>query len=102
VTYEPGQKELEMLSKGVEVVGKIWFGLSKNNYLPVRFKYYFNDSKDGNTMTTLKNDYVFENVIAGTALINDKKDHVEMQDEIGRIFDDNFFVLIIWANTFYR
>ena len=48
-----------------------------------RFKYYFdNDGK------TLKNDYIFSNVLAGTAIVNDKKDHVEMQDATGGIFHD--------------
>jgi choline dehydrogenase-like flavoprotein len=51
-----------------------------------RFKYYF-DNKDGNT-TTLKNDYVFGNILAGTAIVNDKEDHVEMQDSTGGIFHD--------------
>jgi hypothetical protein len=58
-----------------------------------RFKYYFDSSKeDGSTMTTasstLKNDYVFGDVLAGTAVVNDKEDHVEMQDETGGIFHD--------------
>ena len=58
-----------------------------------RFKYYFDNSSkgDGNTMTTtstMKNDYVFGNVLAGTAVVNDKEDHVEMQDETGGMFHD--------------
>ena len=58
-----------------------------------RFKYYFDNGKeDGSTMTTgsytLKNDYVFGGVIAGTAVVSDKEDHVEMQDETGGIFHD--------------
>jgi choline dehydrogenase-like flavoprotein len=51
-----------------------------------KFKYYF-DNKDGNTKA-LKNDYVFGNVLAGTAIVNDKEDHVEMQDSTGGIFHD--------------
>ena len=50
-----------------------------------RFKYYF-DNKDGKK--TLKNDYVFGNVLAGTATVNDKGDHLEMQDATGGIFHD--------------
>jgi len=59
-----------------------------------RFKYYFDSGKeDGGTMTTsssstLKNDYLFGDVIAGTAVVNDKEDHVEMQDETGGVFHD--------------
>jgi hypothetical protein len=57
-----------------------------------RFKYHFDSSKeDGSTMatsSTLKNDYVFGDVLAGTAVVNDKEDHVEMQDETGGIFHD--------------
>jgi choline dehydrogenase-like flavoprotein len=49
-----------------------------------KFKYYFD--KDGKT--ALKNDYVFGNVLAGTAVVNDKEDHVEMQDSTGGIFHD--------------
>jgi hypothetical protein len=48
-----------------------------------RFKYYFDKDKK-----TLKNDYVFGNVLAGTAMVNDKEDHVEMQDSTGGIFHD--------------
>jgi hypothetical protein len=58
-----------------------------------RFKYYFDNSskEDGSTITTtctLKNDYAFGNVLAGTAVVSDKEDHVEMQDEMGGIFHD--------------
>jgi hypothetical protein len=57
-----------------------------------RFKYYFDNSSKENgsttTTSTLKNDYVFGNVLAGTATVNDKEDHVEMQDETGGIFHD--------------
>lgn len=47
-----------------------------------RFKYYFGKEK------ILKNDYVFGNILAGTAIVNDKEDHVEMQDSTGGIFHD--------------
>jgi choline dehydrogenase-like flavoprotein len=50
-----------------------------------KFRYYFD--KDGNT-TALKNDYVFGNALAGTAIVNEKEDHVEMQDSTGGIFHD--------------
>jgi choline dehydrogenase-like flavoprotein len=48
-----------------------------------RFKYYFDKDEK-----TLKNDYIFSNVLAGTAIVNDKEDHVEMQDATGGIFHD--------------
>ena len=57
-----------------------------------RFKYYFDTGKeDGSTMinsSTLKNDYVFGDDIAGTAVVSDKEDYVEMQDETGGVFHD--------------
>jgi hypothetical protein len=57
-----------------------------------RFKYYFDSSKQDRITTitspTLKNDYLFGNVIAGTAIISEKEDHIEMQDETGGVFHD--------------
>lgn len=51
-----------------------------------RFRYYFDtDNEDGKS---LKNDYVFGNVLAGTAQVTDKEDHVEMQDATGGLFHD--------------
>lgn len=51
-----------------------------------RFRYYFDhDNKNGGSM---RNDYVFGNVLAGTAEVTDKGDHVEMQDATGGIFHD--------------
>jgi choline dehydrogenase-like flavoprotein len=40
-----------------------------------KFKYYFDEDNK-----TMKNDYVFGNILAGTAIVNEKEDHVEMQD----------------------
>ena len=48
-----------------------------------KFKYYF-DKDD----KTLKNDYVFGNILAGTAIVNDKEDRVEMQDVTTGTFHD--------------
>jgi hypothetical protein len=57
-----------------------------------RFKYYFDNEKRDVSSTisspTLKNDYLFGNVIAGTTVVYDKEDHVEMQDETGGDFHD--------------
>ena len=36
----------------------------------------------------MKNDYVFGSVLGGTATVDDKEDHVEMQDSTGGIFHD--------------
>jgi hypothetical protein len=48
-----------------------------------KFKYHFD--KDNRT---LKNDYIFGNILAGTATVNDKEDHVEMQDATAGSFHD--------------
>jgi choline dehydrogenase-like flavoprotein len=58
-----------------------------------RFKYYFDSGKHEERSTTissptLKNDYLFGNIIAGTAIVSEKEVHVEMQDETGGIFHD--------------
>ncbi|HYT17165.1 MAG TPA: GMC family oxidoreductase [Thermoplasmata archaeon] len=46
-----------------------------------RFRYYF----DG---PTLKNDYVFNRTLAGTAVVNEVEDHLEMQDITGAFHDE--------------
>ena len=46
-----------------------------------RFRYYY-DSK------VLKNDYIFGNVLSGTAVVHDKGDHLEMQDITGIFHDE--------------
>ena len=51
-----------------------------------RFRYYFDSDNKGEK--GLKNDYVFGNVLAGTAQVIDKKDHIEMQDVTGGLFHD--------------
>jgi hypothetical protein len=48
-----------------------------------KFKYYFDEDNK-----TLKNDYVFGNILAGTAIVNEKEDHVEMQDVTTGTFHD--------------
>ncbi|HEY7080812.1 MAG TPA: GMC family oxidoreductase [Nitrososphaeraceae archaeon] len=58
-----------------------------------RFKYYFDSGKHEERSTTissptLKNDYLFGNIIAGTAIVSENEVHVEMQDETGGIFHD--------------
>jgi choline dehydrogenase-like flavoprotein len=50
------------------------------------FRYYFDKDSEGNK--SLKNDYVFGNVLAGTAQVIDKEDHVEMHDATGGLFHD--------------
>jgi choline dehydrogenase-like flavoprotein len=49
-----------------------------------QFRYYFEDTSG----KTLKNDYIFGNILAGTAIVIDKGDHLEMQDATGGIFHD--------------
>ena len=49
-----------------------------------RFRYYF----EGNTTgRILKNNYLFNNLLAGTAIVEEKEDHLEMHDET-KIFHD--------------
>jgi hypothetical protein len=47
-----------------------------------RFRYYFDQGKK-----ILKNDYLFGGTLAGTAIVTEKEDHIEMQDTT-RIFHD--------------
>ncbi len=50
------------------------------------FRYYFDyDDKGGKI---LKNDYVFGNALAGSAVVTDKEDHLEMRDLTGDFFHD--------------
>jgi hypothetical protein len=51
-----------------------------------RFRYYFDTDNQG--VKRLKNDYVFGNVLTGTAHLTEKEDHVEMQDATGGLFHD--------------
>ena len=51
-----------------------------------RFRYYFDT--DNQSVKRLKNDYVFGNILAGTAQVSDKEDHVEMQDATRGLFHD--------------
>src|SRR2546425_158343 len=63
----------------------IWEGylVSDSTWSPqvFRFRYYY-DNK------TLKNDYIFGNVLSGTAVVHDKGDHLEMQDVTGIFHDE--------------
>lgn len=47
-----------------------------------RFRYYFDDNKK------LKNDYSFGRVLAGTASVEEKEDHLEMYDATGNFHDE--------------
>lgn len=49
-----------------------------------RFRYYFESNATGRI---LKNDYLFNNILAGTAIVEEKEDHFEMHDET-KIFHD--------------
>jgi hypothetical protein len=48
-----------------------------------RFRYYFDARKK-----VLKNDYLFGGVLAGTAMVLEKEDHLEMQDVTGVFHDE--------------
>jgi hypothetical protein len=63
----------------------IWEGqlVSDSAWSPPLFRFRYYRDKDGN----LKNDYLFGGRIAGTASVQEKEDHVEMQD-ITRVFHD--------------
>jgi choline dehydrogenase-like flavoprotein len=67
-----------------------------------RFRYYFDA-----TRKVLKNDYLFGGVLAGTATVHEKEDHLEMQD-VTRIFhdeirqvNDNIIVGKYYSQTHY-
>jgi choline dehydrogenase-like flavoprotein len=47
-----------------------------------RFRYYFDDEKK------LKNDYLFGRLLAGTAKVEEKEDHLEMYDVTGNFHDE--------------
>ena len=51
-----------------------------------RFRYHFDTDSTG--VKKLKNDYIFGNVLAGTAQVIEKEDHVEMQDATQGLFHD--------------
>jgi hypothetical protein len=48
-----------------------------------RFRYYFDRDKN-----IWKNEYLFGGTIAGTAVVTEKEDHLEMQDAIGIFHDE--------------
>jgi hypothetical protein len=71
----------------IDTMEGIWIGqlISDSMWTPpmFRFKYYFDANKN-----ILKNDYLFGNVLAGTATVHDKDDHLEMQDVTGVFHDE--------------
>jgi choline dehydrogenase-like flavoprotein len=70
----------------LETMLGIWEGqlISDSSWTdPVfRFRYYFDDNR------TLKNDYLFGRIIAGTARVEEKEDHLEMYDVTGSFHDE--------------
>jgi choline dehydrogenase-like flavoprotein len=80
----------KMKKPTLESMVGIWSGRLVSDSMwsdPVfRFRYYFNTGNKGGK--SLRNEYVFGNVLAGTAHVTDKEDHVEMQDETGGLFHD--------------
>jgi hypothetical protein len=50
-----------------------------------RFKFYYDN---GQNQKVLKNDYVFGNLLTGTALLTEKEDFVEMNDVTGNFHDE--------------
>lgn len=63
----------------------IWEGylISDFSWSPpvFKFRYYFDNG-------ILKNDYIFGNILSGTAVVIDKEDHLEMQDVTGQFHDE--------------
>jgi choline dehydrogenase-like flavoprotein len=80
----------KMQKPSLESMLGIWTGrlISDSKWSdPVfRFRYYFDTNNK--TDKSLKNDYVFGNILTGTAQVSDKEDHVEMQDATGGLFHD--------------
>lgn len=87
MTEEDHERLYAMMKKPTldKMVG-IWEGylISDSAWSPpvFRFRYYFDS--DG----SLKNHYLFGNILSGTATVHDKADHVEMHDETGGLFHD--------------
>lgn len=50
-----------------------------------RFRYYFDDKEN---KKVLKNDYLFGRILAGTAVVEEKEDHLEMYDVTGSFHDE--------------
>lgn len=78
----------EMKKPSLNTMVGIWEGqlISDSAWTdPVfRFRYYFdNDGKK-----TLKNDYLFGGILAGTAIVTEKEDHLEMNDVTGVFHDE--------------
>lgn len=93
-TKKPRLETLEGIWEGQLVSDSMWTQ-------PVfRFKYYFDTDKK-----TLKNDYLFGNVLAGTATVHEKEDHLEMQDVTGvfhdeiRLVNDNIIIGKYYSQT---
>lgn len=66
----------------------VWEGqlISDSKWSPTvfRFRFYYDDQN----RKEFKNDYVFGNILAGTATLADKGDHVEMYDLTGNFHDE--------------
>jgi hypothetical protein len=74
---KPKLNEMEGIWEGQLISDSTWTN-------PVfRFRYYFDENRKA-----LKNDYVFGGVLAGTATVHEKKDHLEMQDVTGVFHDE--------------
>ena len=74
---KPKLNEMEGIWEGQLISDSMWTN-------PVfRFRYYFDENRK-----VLKNDYVFGGVLAGTATVHEKKDHLEMQDVTGVFHDE--------------
>lgn len=87
------EEDHEMLYKkaqkpSLEALLGVWEGqlVSDSQWTPpiFRFKYYFGNQ--GNN--ELKCDYIFGNILAGTATISEKEDHIEMRDVSGIFHDE--------------
>jgi choline dehydrogenase-like flavoprotein len=77
----------KMKKPSLDTIVGIWEGqlVSDSTWTdPVfRFRYYFDQGKK-----ILKNDYLFGGTLAGTAVVTEKDDHIEMQDATGIFHDE--------------
>lgn len=74
---KPKLNDIEGIWEGQLISDSMWTDPVFN------FRYYFDENRK-----MLKNDYVFGGVLAGTATVNEKKDHLEMQDVTGVFHDE--------------
>ena len=68
----------------------IWTGrlVSDSGWSDTVFRFRYHFDADGKGGRSLKNDYIFGNILAGTAQVTDKEDHLEMQDATQGLFHD--------------